>query len=287
MSLDDFAKEVSQSERVFMVRDARGVPAPVAPGGRRTVPIWSSRPRVERIITKDAEFAGFKVDELPWSEFRDIWLPRCEANNWMVGINWAGDTAIGMDVEPRDVRSAVENQVESEQARLVVETSRLWLREFTTKDLEALTAIYEDAATTRWLGDGATRDREGTKKELQRFAKLYRDRGYGPWAVVPKESGEVAGHCGLQDLEGGATVALSYALGAKWRGKGLATEAARAALTYGLETLKLPQIVAVAQMTNVESLAVLKKIGMRLKGEEMHYGKTVLVYVAHGAGSTQ
>ena len=102
--------------------------------------------------------------------------------------------------------------------------------------------------------------------------------------MVPKESGEVAGHCGLQDLEGSATVALSYALGAKWRGKGLATEAARAALAYGLETLKLTKIVAVAQVTNVESVAVLKKIGMRLEGEEVHYGKQVLVYAAHRTG---
>ncbi|KAF0245421.1 MAG: acetyltransferase ribosomal protein [Planctomycetota bacterium] len=285
MSLDDFAKEVSQSDRVYIVRDSRGVPAPIAPGGRRALPAWSSHARVQRIIAKDAEFAGFKVDELPWGEFRDTWIPRCEANNWLVGINWAGDTAIGMDVEPKDVRAAVEGQVEAEQARLVVETSRLWLREFTSADLEALAAIYADAATTRWLGDGSTRDREGTKSELERYGKLYRERGFGPWAVVPKETGEVAGHCGLQDLEGTPTVALSFALAAKWRGKGLATEAARAALTYGLETLKLSRVVAVAQITNVESVGVLKKIGMRLEGEEFHYGKQVLVYVAHRAGA--
>lgn len=280
-ALETFAHEVSQSERIFIVRDKRGVPAPIAPGGRRALPAWSTRARVERIIAKDGEFAGFEAEELRWEDFRDTWIPRCEKNNWLVGVNWAGEGAIGIDVEPAEVVTAVENQFQEEQARMVLETSRLWLREFTSGDVDALAAIYGDPATSMWLGDGAPRDREATKRELERFDKLYRERGYGPWAVILKESGALAGHCGLQDLEGSSTVSLTYALGAAWRGKGYATEAARAAVHYGLETLKLPKIVAVAQLANVESLAVMKKIGMRLEGEETHYGKSVMVYAAY------
>ncbi|MCC6740903.1 MAG: GNAT family N-acetyltransferase [Planctomycetia bacterium] len=279
-ALDGFAHEVSQSERVFIVRDKRGVPAPVAPGGRRALPAWSSRERVERIIAKDGEFAGFAAEELRWEEFRDTWIPRCEKNGWLVGINWAGEGAIGIDVEPAEVATAVEQKFEEEQARMVLETSRLWLREFASGDLEALAEIYADPATSMWLGDGSPRDREATKRELERYSVLYRDRGFGPWAVILKGSGELAGHCGLQELEDAPTPALTYAIGAKFRGRGLATEAARAALHYGLEKLKLEKIVAVAQLANVGSIAVMKKIGMRLVGEETHYGKAVMVYAA-------
>lgn len=279
-ALDAFAHEVSQSERVYIVRDRRGVPAPIAPGGRRALPCWSSRERVERIIGKDGEFAGFAAEELRWEDFRDTWIPKCEKNNWLVGINWAGEGAVGIDVEPPEVVTAVEQKFEEEQARMVLETSRLWLREFTAGDLEALAAIYADPATSMWLGDGTPRDREATKRELERFQVLYRDRGFGPWAVILKETGELAGHCGLQELEDSPAVALTYAIGSKWRGKGLATESARAALQYGLEKLKIDRIVAVAQLANVQSIAVMKKIGMRLVGEETHYGKSVMVYAA-------
>lgn len=279
-ALSEFAKEVAQSERIFIVRDKRGVPAPIAPGGRRSLPVWSSRARVERIIAKDMEFAGFEAEEMSWQEFRVEWLPRIEENRWLVGINWAGATAIGMDVEIEEVVSAVTNQLDQETARMVVETTRLWLREFTMNDLEPLTDIYEDAGTSQWLGDGTPRDTEATKRELERFLKLYQTRGFGPWAVVEKATGELMGHCGLQDLEGTDTIALTYALGFQWRGKGFATEAARAVINYAFEELKMTTIVAVAQISNVESVEVMKKLGMRLRGEETHYGKKVLVYDA-------
>jgi RimJ/RimL family protein N-acetyltransferase len=46
-------------------------------------------------------------------------------------------------------------------------------------------------------------------------------------------------------------------------GQGYATEAAKAALAYGFETLKLPEIIAFTARTNLASQSVMRRIGMR------------------------
>ena len=55
-------------------------------------------------------------------------------------------------------------------------------------------------------------------------------------------------------------------------GKGYATEAAKAALSYGFETLHLPEIVAFALPNNLPSIHVMEKIGMTrdLEGDFIH-----------------
>jgi RimJ/RimL family protein N-acetyltransferase len=159
-----------------------------------------------------------------------------------------------------------------------IETARLLLRRFEARDVDELARIYADPSTTQWLGDGSPRAREETSAEIERFRALYRERGYGPWAVCLRDSGVLIGHCGLQDLDGGPEAALTWALSREWRGRGYATEAAMAALRDAFDGLKLPRVSAVAQAANVESIRVMQKLGMKLAGEETHYGKRVLRY---------
>jgi RimJ/RimL family protein N-acetyltransferase len=48
----------------------------------------------------------------------------------------------------------------------------------------------------------------------------------------------------------------------KYWDKGLATEAAKAALQYGLDELKLTYIIAVVEPANTASIRVIEKLGM-------------------------
>lgn len=157
-------------------------------------------------------------------------------------------------------------------------TTRLILREFVPDDAGALAAIYADPETSQWLGDGSPRDRAATEREIERLRGLYASHGFGLWAVVLKETGELIGQCGLQPLDDGSAVALSYALSRAHRGKGYSTEAARAVLAHAFGPLGLDRVVAVAQPVNDESVRVMEKIGMKRVGTEVHYGKTTAVY---------
>jgi len=55
-------------------------------------------------------------------------------------------------------------------------------------------------------------------------------------------------------------------------GKGYATEAAKAALRHGFETLKLDRIIALAKPENVASRRVIEKIGMRYTRNAEYWG---------------
>lgn len=61
-------------------------------------------------------------------------------------------------------------------------------------------------------------------------------------------------------------------------GHGYATEAARAALAYGFDILKLDRIIALAKPNNVASRRVMEKKGMRYVKDTEYWGITCAYY---------
>lgn len=85
------------------MEDANGIPAPLVDGGRRAMPFWSTRQRVERVISAVPAYAGFVPRRLSLAEFESRWLAGMERDGLLVGINWSGAGATGYDVEPATV----------------------------------------------------------------------------------------------------------------------------------------------------------------------------------------
>jgi hypothetical protein len=98
-----FYREVARSGKVWTIRDARGYPALIADGGKRTQPFWSSRGRVERVISSVPAYAGFEPDEIAWDKFLSAWVPGLTRDGILVGVNWSGERALGYDVEAEQV----------------------------------------------------------------------------------------------------------------------------------------------------------------------------------------
>lgn len=159
-----------------------------------------------------------------------------------------------------------------------IETSQLRLRMFTPDDLDNLARLFSDPAVMTYLGveAGKTLSREETKEKLGQFIMGWQKRGFGKWAVTDKETQRFIGLCGLQMLEGEAE--LIYVLEQAYWGRGLAREAARAALRYGFEEVKLERIVAVTRPENVASQRVMKSIGMKYEREGVYYGVEGVCY---------
>ena len=84
----------------------------------------------------------------------------------------------------------------------ILETQRLLLREMTQADYPALAEILQDRVAM-FAYEHAFSDEE-TQTWQDRMRERYAKDGFGLWAVVCKETGEMIGQCGLtwQNYEG-------------------------------------------------------------------------------------
>lgn len=157
-------------------------------------------------------------------------------------------------------------------------TERLRLRPLRDEDLDRLYELYSDPRVEPWIGHHS---REDVAVELSFHVAHWNRCGWGFWAVEQLESGRIIGDCGLQPFARvGPDVELGYELDPLAWGKGLGTEAARAALRYGLEELRIERIVAVTKHSNARSQRVLEKSGLELAGEREAYGEQLLLFEA-------
>jgi len=148
----------------------------------------------------------------------------------------------------------------------VIETERLVLRDLTIEDLDELAALYADPRVRQYFPDG-TLTRGQTLKELEWIINVYYvTYGYGLWAVILKESGELVGRCGLLpwEIDGRTEVEVAYLLGTRWWGRGLATEAAIGIVEFAFGTLPVDRLIAMVDPLNEASRNVATKVGMRL-----------------------
>ena len=167
----------------------------------------------------------------------------------------------------------------------VLDTARLTLRPFTADDAEAHARLYSDPEVTRYLGGAASaaqHPKERSARTLEAFLSHWEEHGFGVWAVQERESGIVIGQCGLKYLpvapEAAPDVEVLYALERRCWGRGLAVEAAGAALAHGFETLDLPRIVAVTRPQHQASRSVITKLGMTYEQDVELYGIRAVVY---------
>lgn len=165
---------------------------------------------------------------------------------------------------------------------VVIETPRLLLRTWEPSDRPALVTITSEPEITRWLNLGEPFSDEDVDAFLSRQADTYALRGWCRWACELRDpsaddpAGPV-GFCGYgcafaPDVELGWTL-----LPAVW-GRGLATEAARAALAYGFEAVGFPAVVSAILPENARSRRVAEKLGETVDGALLHDGLRHLRY---------
>ena len=153
----------------------------------------------------------------------------------------------------------------------VMETDHLLLRQWRDEDFDAYARICADPVVMRYMGNGGAPSTRGQAAE--RFAAIrhhWRKHRFGLWAVEEKASGEFIGRIGLQhheDWPGTHKVEVGWLLDRSCWGRGLATEGARASLTYGFERRKLDRVISIALPENVASRRVMEKCGFVLQGE--------------------
>jgi [ribosomal protein S5]-alanine N-acetyltransferase len=121
--------------------------------------------------------------------------------------------------------------------------------------------MVSDPDVTRFTGDDCQTLEVARKRLEDGPFQDYRKHGYGRWAAVYKTTGTVIGYAGLKYLGDAGEVDLGFRFFKEYWGKGLATEASRAIVAYGLGTLQQKRIAGIADIENKASIRVLEKVG--------------------------
>ena len=155
---------------------------------------------------------------------------------------------------------------------MILQTERLLLREMTQEDFPALCRILQDEQTM-YAYEGAFSDSEA-QVWLDRQLERYRQLGFGLWAVILKQTGEMIGQCGLtmQPWKGQELLEIGYLFNRSYWHCGYATEAAQACRQYAFETLGADEVCSIIRDTNTASQQVALRNGMH-KADRMvkHY----------------
>jgi RimJ/RimL family protein N-acetyltransferase len=154
-------------------------------------------------------------------------------------------------------------------------TPRLSLRAWREEDLAPFAAMNADPRVMRWFP--STQDRASSDALARRFAAVHDELGFTAWAVQVDRSergpAPFVGFVGLVPTSfeppfghSAPCVEAGWRLAADWWGLGIATEAALAALRFGLLEAALPEVVSFTVPANLASQAVMQRAGMRYDG---------------------
>lgn len=146
-------------------------------------------------------------------------------------------------------------------------TDRLRFREMTEADLPHIATL--DIAASR-----------GPAGWIAWTRRNYVEHGFGLW-VIETHAGEFVGDCGLtmQDVEGAWFVEAGWHVRPDCRGRGYATEAARA-VRDAARSAGVGHLIAIIRPGNVASQRVATSIGLALEREIDKLGGPALVFGA-------
>ena len=167
----------------------------------------------------------------------------------------------------------------------VIHINGFIMRPLQSSDLDTLAAIWADPEVTQFLPScGVPILREGAEKSLTSFIEHWKNRSYGIWAIVEDVSSQMIGYCGLRYLDELNEVEVLYGLARAYWSRGIATQAAKAAISYGFNVANLDRIIAMALPDNQASRRVIEKAGLKYEKQVHMFNLDVLYYsTAHQA----
>lgn len=158
---------------------------------------------------------------------------------------------------------------------MIFETERLFFRELTSDDFDALCSILQDEETMFYY-EGAF-SKEEVREWLNRQIFRYQQWNFGLWAVILKQTGELIGQCGLtmQPWKEGEVLEVGYLFQRAFWHRGYATEAAKACMDYAFHILKADEVCSIIRTTNEASKRVAFRNNMKLKDTWIKYYRGV------------
>ena len=148
----------------------------------------------------------------------------------------------------------------------ILETERLILRELQPDDAPFMLELLNEPSYILNIADRGVRDLDGARRYLEdRWRASYREHGFGLWVVVERSIGMATGLCGLVRRDGLEDVDIGYAFLPAFWGRGYAIESALGVKAHARDVVGLTRLVAIVVPSNLPSVRVLERLGMRVE----------------------
>lgn len=163
---------------------------------------------------------------------------------------------------------------------IILETSRLVIRDHIEDDIESLHKLLSDEETMYYLQEIRTKTLDESKQNLYEAIKESKleNRTKYFFAITMKETNEYIGEIGFTvkiNSPHGKIVELGYFILPNYWGKGIVTEAAKEVIGYAFDKADVTKIETGCIKDNIGSEKIMKKLGM-IKEAELK--KHVLLY---------
>jgi RimJ/RimL family protein N-acetyltransferase len=140
-----------------------------------------------------------------------------------------------------------------------LETARLYLRPPEEADLDGWAALWADEEATRFLGGRQSRGQAW--RSMAAEAGSWRLKGYGMYSVLDKATGQWLGRVGPHWPEGYPGLEVGWALLPCQWGRGIAIEAAIAAIDAVFRGTGVDRIFHLIDPENVRSVNLASRLG--------------------------
>lgn len=147
----------------------------------------------------------------------------------------------------------------------ILRTNRLRLRELDPdRDAAFVCELLNTPKFLQYIGDRGVRTREDAFAFIRdKYAKSYRDHGYGLYAVDLAADETPVGICGFVKRPVFDHADIGFAFLPDHERKGYGFESAAAVLKYGREDLHFTKVLAITSQNNDASSKLLEKLGFR------------------------
>lgn len=153
-----------------------------------------------------------------------------------------------------------------------LKTKRLLLRQAIPEDAEAIFTVFCEPQVTQFHNLDTFTHIDEAIAVIERRAKGF-ENGHGiRWGIARQQDNRLIGSCGLTWNQEANAAEVGYELASQFWQQGIMTEALRAILQYGFETIKIEYVIAQVMLENTASQRLLQKLGFQSWGTLPQHG---------------
>jgi RimJ/RimL family protein N-acetyltransferase len=160
----------------------------------------------------------------------------------------------------------------------MIRTERLILDSWHSSDWLSFRLIATDVEVMHYITGGVPWTDEQIQNFINRQIVLHSERGFCRWKLLEASTGELIGFCGAGIWREFLDPEIGWWLARRHWGRGLATEAARAALKDAFGRAGLERIISIATPDNTASIGVMKKLGLKFEAGFENEGVKLVRY---------